>query len=243
MVQQNYVRTSKNWSILPGTATPRGDSYMRSRLIFAVLFLASLQAFSQNFAVLFTGGNVTFGKAPLNVVVTPNTSGTKGIATSAPGACGAIQAVTLNGGPNAFFIRGKATVGGRQLEVVFKFRGGANQGNLSAASSNWELTGKYEMAIKDVTTNAVCSTVVGASGEYQFGGPPLAGWPKLPGKPCNAKGQSPMLTGTLALHGHANIFPKFVSGGKCTSALAKEAKIVIGGKGFDAVSLDYQLSY
>ena len=156
---------------------------MRSRLVLAMLFLAPLPAFSQNFTLEFTGGAVNFGTAPIHIVITPQgSSGTQGTATSAPGACGTIKAVTLGGGASPFIIRGMSTVAGDQWEVVFKFQGGANQGNLSAASSNWELTGKYEMTIKDLTTNVVCRKVVDQSGEYQFEGPPLPRWPKIPPK-------------------------------------------------------------
>jgi hypothetical protein len=216
---------------------------MRSRLVLAGLFLAPLPAFSQNFDLKFTGGAVNFGTAPIHIVITPQGFGTQGTATSAPGACGAIKAVTLGGGAHPFSIRGMSNVAGDQWEVVFKFQGGANQGNLSAPSSNWELTGKYEMKIKDLTTNAVCTTVVAESGEYQFEGPPLLGWPKLPGLSCQTKGQSPRLAGTMTLHGHANIHPLFTPGGSCTAALAAQANAQIGAKGFDTVKLDYTLNY
>jgi hypothetical protein len=216
---------------------------MRSWLVLAVLFLASLPAFSQNFALEFTGGAVNFGIAPIHIVITPQGSGTQGTATSAPGACGAIKAVTLGGGAHPFIIRGMSNVAGQRWEVVFKFQGGANQGNLSAPSSNWELTGKYEMTIKDLTTNAVCTKVVAESGEYQFEGPPLPGWPNLPGKSCQTKGQSPGLAGTMTLHGHANIYPLFAPFGSCTAPLAAQANAQIGAKGFDTVKLDYRLNY
>jgi len=201
---------------------------MRSCLFFAGMFLASLPAFAQNFTLEFTNGNVKFGAAPMNITVTPQGPGTQGTATSAPGACGATKAVTLGGGAHPFIIRGMTTVAGRQWEVVFRFHGGANQGNISAVTSNWELTGRYEMSIKDIASGAICSKVVAASGEYQFEGPSLAGWPKLPGKSCNTKGQSPGLAGKLALRGHANIFPHFAVSGTCTAALASAANAAIG---------------
>ena len=215
---------------------------MRSRLMLAVLFLASVPAFSQNFNLVFTGGAVKFGAAPLDITVAPNSPGTQGIAKSGPAPCGTAKAVTLAGAA-PFVIHGTTTVGGHQWEIVFKFQGGANQGNLSASSANWELTGHYLMMITDVTTHAVCSKVVGASGEYQLAGPALGGWPHINAKSCNTPGQSPGLTGALALRGHANIFPIFAPGGACTAALAAEANSKIGGKGFDTVNLDYRLSY
>lgn len=215
---------------------------MRSRFMLAILFLGSLPAASQGFTLVFTGGAVKFGAAPLNITVIPNHLGTYGTAKSGPAPCGGAGAATLAGAPH-FLIRGTTTVGGHKWEVVFEFAGGANQGDLSASPAFWVVTGKYEMTITDTTTNAVCSKVIGASGEYQFGGPPLPGWPKLPAKACNAPGQSPGLNGTLALRGHAGISPVFVPGGSCTPALASQANARIGGKGFDTANLDYKLTY
>lgn len=132
-------------------------------------------------------------------------------------------------------------------EVEFRFPGPpfANQGNLSSSSTNWELTGKYRMTIRDTVTNAVCTKVVGASGEYQFAGAKLSGWPHDCPKPTptNSPGQSPGLTGSIILRGHAGIFPIFVAGGTCSNALATAANTRIVNKGFDAVQLDYKLTY
>jgi hypothetical protein len=135
---------------------------------------------------------------------------------------------------------------GHQWQVEFVFPGpptGANQGNLSISSTNWELTGKYRMTIRDTVTGSQCSTVVAMSGEYQFAGVALSGWPHACPKPTNSPGQSPGLTGTIALHGHANMFPVFAPGGTCSGTLASQANGKIAGHGFDVVTLNYNLEY
>ncbi|HTD22627.1 MAG TPA: hypothetical protein VK738_08235 [Terriglobales bacterium] len=227
---------------------------MRLRLTLTMLFLASLPAFSQNFGLQLTGGAVSFGAAAMNITVSPNGGGTNGhLAPTLPPAtlsCTKTEAVTLLGaGP--FVIRGTTTEFGHQWEVEFVFPHppGANQGNLSFTSTNWELTGKYRMTIKDMVTGAQCSKVVGMSGEYQFAGPKLNGWPHScppppPPPPTNTPGQSPGLTGAMTLGGHGSAFPKFVGGvGTCSVILANQANSRIVNKGFDAAQLDYKLTY
>ena len=150
---------------------------MRSRLTLTILFIASLPAFSQSFRLELTGGTVIFGIAPMNIaVVSANAGDTNGhLAPTLPPAtfsCKPTEAVTLAGaGP--FGIRGTTTEFGHLWDVNFVFPGppGANQGNLTISSTNWELTGKYTMTIRDTVTGAQCSKVVGMSGEYQFAGP------------------------------------------------------------------------
>lgn len=213
---------------------------MRSRLILAVLVLASLPACAQ-FTLDVTGGAIAFGAAPLNIALVPNGSGTKGNVNAAPGACSAVGQANFSGTAH-FVFRGTTDVAGHQWEVVFVFNSG-NEGNLTTSSLGWALTGKYEMSIEDTVTHAVCTDVVAASGEYQFEGPKLAGWPHKGASACNSPGQSPGLQGSLTLRGHANIFPKFVPAGKCSTALATEANARILNKGFDAIHLDYKLNY
>jgi len=226
---------------------------MRSRLTLTILFLASLPAFSQNFTLELTGGTINFGVAAMNIaVVSPNGGGTNGhLAPTFPPAtfsCKPTEAVTLVGS-NPFGIRGTTIQFGHKWDVEFVFPGppsGANQGNLTISSTNWELTGKYSMTIKDTVTGAQCSKVVGMSGEYQFAGPALGGWPHScpnPAPPTNAPGQSPGLAGSMILRGHANLFPKFVPGGACSAILAAQANSKIVNKGFDSVHLNYKLTY
>ncbi|HTC93825.1 MAG TPA: hypothetical protein VK699_10270 [Terriglobales bacterium] len=222
---------------------------MRSRLTLAILFIASLPAFSQSFRLELTGGTIIFGIAPMNIaVVSANAGGTNGhLAPALPPAtfsCKPTEAVTLVGAA-PFGIRGTTTEFGHQWDVNFVFPGPpyANQGNLSISSTNWELTGKYTMTIRDTVTGAQCSKIVGMSGEYQFAGPALAGWPHNCMKATNTIGQSPGLTGTINLRGHAGIFPKFVPGGACSATLAAQANSRIVNKGFDSVQLDYKLTY
>ena len=222
---------------------------MRSRLAFTIVFLASVPALSQPFTLEFTGGTIIFGSAPLHIaVVSPNGGGTVGnLAPTIPPAtisCTPTEAVTL-AGSSRLGIRGTTTEFGHLWDVELVFPGPpfANQGNLSASSTNWELTGKYSMTIKDTVTGKRCSKVVGMSGEYQFGGPALSGWPHNCANPTNSNGQSPGLTGSITLGGHAGLFPKFVAGGACSSALAAQANSRIGSIGFDAAMLDYKLTY
>jgi len=113
---------------------------MRLRLTLAVLLLASLPAFSQNFGLQLTGGTVNFGVGPMNITVSPNGGGTNGhLAPTLPPAtfsCSKTEAVTLLGaGP--FVIRGTTTEFGHQweVEIVFPHPPGANQGNLSFTST------------------------------------------------------------------------------------------------------------
>jgi hypothetical protein len=95
-----------------------------------------------------------------------------------------------------------------------------------------------------IVTGKRCSRVVGMSGEYQFAGPALRGWPHNSANPTNSNGQSPELTGSsITLGGHAGLFPKFVAGGACSSTLAAQANTRIVNKGFDSVNLDYKLTY
>jgi hypothetical protein len=225
------------------------ETAMRSRLAFTIVFLASVPAFSQPFTLEFTGGTIIFGSAPLNIaVVSPNGGGTSGhLAPAGPPAtlsCTPTEAVTL-AGSGRFGISGTTKGFGHLWDVEFAFPGPpfANQGNLSASSTNWELTGKYSMTIKDTVTGKRCSKVVGMSGEYQFAGPALSGWPHNCANPTNSNGQSPGLTGSITLGGHAGLFPKFVAGGACSSTLAAQANSRIVNKGFDSVNLDYKLSY
>lgn len=223
---------------------------MRSRLAFTIAFLASFPAFSQPFTLELTGGTINFGLAPLHIaVVSPNGGGTSGnLAPAIPPAtlsCTPTEAVTL-AGSRPFGIHGTTTEFGHLWDVDFVFPGppsGANQGNLSASSTNWELTGKFSMTIRDTVTGKRCSMVVAMSGEYQFGGAALSGWPHDCSKPTNSNGQSPGLTGSVILGGHANLFPKFVAGGTCSSALAAQANSKIVKRGFDAAKLDYKLIY
>jgi hypothetical protein len=218
------------------------ETAMKSRLTLAVLLLASLPGFAQfNFEI--TGGNVKFGSAPLNITVVHN-GGTHGALTNGT-PCAPNPQVRLAGKPD-FVINGTMSEFGRNWEVEFVLApaGFANQGTLNAGSISWEMTGKYKMTIREVGTAVSCTKVVGASGEYQWAGPKLAGWPaKCPGPPTNAPGQSPGLTGTLVMRGHANIFPVFTPGPNCPAPLAAQWNTKIGGKGFDAVHLDYKLTY
>ena len=215
---------------------------MKSRLAFAVLLLSSIPAFSQ-FTLQLTGGSVKFGAAPLNITVLPNGGGTSGKVTSGT-PCGANQAATLQGTAR-FVILGSMTEFNRHWEVEFVMSppGFANQGNLSNSGTNWEITGKYTMTIRETGTTVACSKVVGASGEYQFAGPKLAGWPAKCPKPTNAPGQSPGLPGALILRGHANIHPIFTSSPTCPAGLAAQWNTKIGGTGFDTVNLDTKLNY
>ena len=202
---------------------------MRSQLSFTMMFLASVPAFSQPFTLELTGGAINFGSAPLHIaVVSPNGGGTRGhLAPAIPPAtlsCTPGEAVTL-AGTSPFGIRGTTTEFGHLWDVEFVFPGPpfANQGNLNASSANWELTGKFSMRIRDTITGNRCSKVVGMSGEYQFAGAALSGWPHDCSKPTNSTGQSPGLTGSMILRGHAGAFPKFVAGGACSPALAAQA--------------------
>ena len=57
-----------------------------------------------------------------------------------------------------------------------------------------------------IVTGKRCSKVVGMSGEYQFAGPALRGWPHNSANPTNSNGQSPGLTGSsITLGGHAGL--------------------------------------
>jgi hypothetical protein len=221
---------------------------MRSRLALTIVFLTSVPAFSQPFTLESTGGTINFGSAPLHIAISPNGEGTSGhLAPAIPPAtlsCTPTEAVTL-AGSGRFGIRGTTTEFGHLWDVEFVFPGPpfANQGNLNASSANWELTGKYLMTIKDTVTGNRCSKVVGMSGEYQFTGAALSGWPHDCSKPTNSNGQSPGLTGSTILGGHGGAFPKFVAGGACSSALAAQANSRIFNQGFDTVKLDYKLTY
>jgi hypothetical protein len=227
---------------------------MKSRLTLAILFvtslplLASAACFAQNFQLQFTGGVVNIGASPMNIVVSNNGGGTTGkVVNAVPPAsssCTAAEAVTL-AGKVAFRIIGTTTQFGHQWEVQFVFSVPlqANQGNLSKTTTNWELTGKYRMTITDKVTGKTCSKVVGASGEYQFAGPPLAGWPHVCAHSTSSSGQSPDLPGTLVLHGHAGALPIFAPGPICDPTLAGQANSLINKKGFDAVKLQYKLAY
>lgn len=222
---------------------------MRSLLVFTTAFLASVPASAQPFTLELTGGTIDFGQAPLHIAVaSPTPAATKGhLAPATPPAtfsCTPTEAVRL-AGTSPFGIRGTTTEFDHlwDVELVFPGPPGANQGNLEASSTNWELTGKFGMRIRDTVTGSICSQVVGMSGEYQFGGSVLSGWPHDCSKPTNSIGQSPGLTGSVILGGHANIFPKFVAGGGCSSTLAKQANSRIGNKGFDAANLTYKLTY
>jgi hypothetical protein len=214
---------------------------MRSRLTLAVLLLLSIPAFSQ-FTLQLTGGIVKFGAAPLNITVIPN-GGTSGNVTAGT-PCGPNQSATLTGTAR-FTILGTMTEFNRHWEVEFVMSppGFANQGNLRNLGTNWEITGKYQMTIREKGTTVSCTKVVGASGEYQFAGPKLGGWPAKCPKPTNAPGQSPGLPGSLILRGHANIHPIFTASPTCPAALAAQWNAKIAGKGFDAVNLDYKLTY
>jgi hypothetical protein len=224
------------------------ETAMRSRLAFAIVFLASVPAFSQPFTLELTGGTINFGLTPLHITVISPNGGTRGhLAPAIPPAtfsCTPSEAVTL-AGSSRFGIRGTATEFGHLWDVEFVFPGPpfANQGNLTAGSMNWELTGKFSMTIRDTVTGNRCSKVVGMSGEYQFSGAALSGWPHDCSKPTNSNGQSPGLTGSVILGGHAGAFPKFVAGGACSSTLAAQANSRIVNKGFDSVNLDYKLTY
>ena len=81
------------------------------------------------------------------------------------------------------------------------------------------------------------------SGAYQFAGPALSGPPQNCANATNSNGQSPGLTGSIILGGHAGLFPQFVTGGACSSTLAAQANSRIVNKGFDSVKLDYKLTY
>jgi hypothetical protein len=214
---------------------------MRSRLMLAVVLLSSIPAFSQ-FNLALTGGSVKFGAAPLNITVVANGGTTGNVTSGTP--CGANQAATLTGTAR-FVILGTMTEFGRHWNVEFVMSppGFANQGNLSNSGTNWEITGKYTMTISEIGTSVACRKVVGASGEYQFAGPKLAGWPAKCPKPTNAPGQSPGLPGALILRGHANIHPVFTASPTCPATLAGQWNAKIAGKGFDAVNLDYKLTY
>jgi hypothetical protein len=223
---------------------------MRSLLAFTITFLASFPSFSQPFTLELTGGTVDFGQAPMHIaVVSPTPAATKGHLTPAtPPAtisCTPPEPVTL-AGTSPSGIRGTTTEFGHLWEIELVFPGpppGINQGNLDISSTNWELTGKFRMRIRDTVTGSSCSQVAGMSGEYQFGGAVLSGWPRDCSKPTNSIGQSPGLTGSVILRGHANIFPKFVAGGRCSSTLAAQANSRIVNNGFDAATLDYKLVY
>src|SRR3984893_9625897 len=222
---------------------------MRSQLSFTMMFLASVPAFSQPFTLELTGGAINFGSAPLQIaVVSPNGGGTRGhLAPAIPPAtlsCTPGEAVTL-AGTSPFGIRGTTMEFGHLWDVEFVFPGPpfANQGNLNASSANWELTGKFSMRIRDTITGNRCSKVVGMSGEYQFAGAALSGWPHDCSKPTNSTGQSPGLTGSMILRGHAGAFPKFVASGACSPALAAQANSRIVNHGFASVNLDYKLTY
>jgi hypothetical protein len=222
---------------------------MRSRFALTVLFLGSIPAFSQPFTLALTGGTIDFGLAPLHItVVSQNGGGASGhLAPAIPPAtisCKPAEAVTLTGsGP--FRILGTATEFGHLWDIELVFPGGAwiNQGNLAISSANWELTGKYSMTVRDAATGSQCLKTVGTSGEYQFAGAALSGWPHNCAPPTNSIGQSPGLTGSIVLGGHANAFPKFVPGGACSASLAKQANSVIVNRGFVSVNLDYKLTY
>jgi hypothetical protein len=223
---------------------------MRSLLAFTITFLASFPSFSQPFTFELTGGMITFGSAPLRIaVVSPSGGGTSGnLAPAIPPAtlsCTPPEPVTL-AGSRPLRIRGTTTEFGHRWDVQFIFPGppvGINQGNLDASATYWRLTGKFRMTIRDTVTGSSCSQVVGMSGEYQFSGAVLSGWPHDCSKPTNSIGQSPGLTGSVILQGQADVFPKFVAGGACSSALAAQANSRIVNKGFDSATLDYKLVY
>jgi hypothetical protein len=222
---------------------------MRPRLAFTIVFFASVPASSQPFTLALTGGTINFGLAPLHIaVVSANGGGTSGNLAPATSpatlSCTPTEAVTL-AGSRPFGIRGTTTEFGHLWDVEFLFPGPpfANQGNLDASLANWELTGKFLMTIRDTVTGKRCSKVVGMSGEYQFSGAALSGWPHDCSKPTNTNGQSPGLTGSMILGGHGSAFPKFVASGACSSALAARANSRIMNKGFDSAKLDYKLTY
>src|SRR5208283_5017586 len=209
---------------------------------------ASVPAFSQTFTLNFMGGVVDFG-AGMNIAVIPGSGGsTKGKVTPAtPPAslsCKKAEAVTLAGSA-PFVIRGTVMEFGHLWYIEFVFPGPpfANQGNLGISSTVWELTGRYAMSIKDTVTGNQCFVQVAASGEYQFEGPALPGWPHDCKKPTSAPGQSPGLQGSMTLHGHAGAFPVFVAGGSCSATLATQANSKIGSAGFSAADLKYLLRY
>jgi hypothetical protein len=215
---------------------------MRSRLTLAVLLLLSIPAFSQ-FTLQLTGGNVKFGGAvpPLNITVVPNGGTTGNVTSGTP--CGADQTANLIGTAH-FVILGTMTEFGRHWDVEFVFGApGGSQAKLSNASALWDVTGKYQMTIRETGTTVACSKMVGASGEYQFSGPKLGGWPAKCPKPTNAPGQSPGLSDAMILRGHANLHPIFTASPTCTAALAAQWNTKIAGKGFDTVNLDYKLTY
>jgi hypothetical protein len=220
---------------------------MRSRFALTILLCGSVPAFSQTFTFDFVGGVVNFGAGSMNIAVVPG-GGTNGKVTPAvPPAsisCKPAEAVTL-AGLTPFVIRGTVTEFGHLWDIELAFPGPpyANQGNLTISSIFWELTGKYTMTIKDTVTGKQCSKQVGMSGEYQFEGGPLAGWPHDCKQPTSAPGQSPGLEGAMTLHGHAGNAPKFVAGGSCSAALATQANSKIGSTGFKAANLNYKLTY
>jgi len=222
---------------------------MRFRPAVAILLFTAVPAFAQPFTLELTGGTVDFGAAPLHIaVLSPNGGGTSGnVAPAVPPAslsCTPTEAVTL-AGSHPFAVLGTTKQFGHLWDVELVFPGPpfANQANLSASSVNWELTGRFAMTVRDTVTGRRCSRAVGTSGEYQFAGPPLSGWPHDCANPTNAAGQSPGLTGSMILRGHAGAFPKFVAGGACSAALAAQANSKIVNKGFDAAKLDYKLIY
>ena len=120
---------------------------MRFRPAVAVVLFVSAPAFAQQFTLELTGGTVDFGAAPLHIaVLSPNGGGTSGnVAPAIPPAslsCTPTEAVTL-AGSHPFAILGTTKQFGHPWEVELVFPGPpfANQGNLSASSTNWVLTG------------------------------------------------------------------------------------------------------
>jgi hypothetical protein len=198
------------------------------------------------FTLELIGGTIEFGFAPLIVIVSLNGGGTSGHLAPwlSPPKPNCTSPVTLDGA-GGFIIRGSATTGFGVWDVEFVFPSppGANLGNLNASPAGvfWELTGEYLMIIKDTTTGEQCEQAAGMSGEYQFVGAALAGWPHNCTTSTQTAGSSPGLIGSMNLRGHGSAFPTF--GGPCSPTLAAQANSLIGGRGFISGALDYKLTY
>jgi hypothetical protein len=208
------------------------------------------------FTLQFIGGTIDFGST-LHIVVSPNGGGADGDVSRRnpppppppPLSCASPQPVTL-AGSGRFLVQGTAVTGFGLWEVEFVFPGPpfANLGSLNISSVFWELTGEYVMMIRDTVTGEQCTQATGMSGEYQFEGAALAGWPHScsltppQALPTEDAGQAPGLIGSMILRGHADIFPTFGIG--CPPTLAARANSLIGGIGFrSGTLLDYKLTY
>ena len=149
---------------------------MGFRPAVAILLFTAVPAFAQPFTLELTGGTVDFGAAPLHIaVLSSNGGGTSGnVAPAVPPAslsCTPTEAVTL-AGSHPFAVLGTTKQFGHLWDVQFVFPGPpfGNQGNLSASSVNWELTGRFAMTIGDTVTGKRCSRTVGTSGSTSLPG-------------------------------------------------------------------------